>query len=353
MTTTADVSVLVCRGCCCGSSQKHPDTDHDRQLERVTNAVLGQASARVVTTACLGPCERSNVMVVRAGSARRWFGDLLTDEDTDSLIDWVLAGAPPTLPTRLAARQFDPAASGSVMAQPVGLDAGALADRVEHILREGAGGWTLGVEGAAAEFAAPAGRPEVHRRGSVIEAVTGGGALRLNIEPPVTAFSITAPATGDLIALFLAVPRALLTAPATGLVDRGPDRQAIVASDREARLFDLAIGQATATFGVRTADPELQAALARWVTAPWYEVVGAIGPLLVTRSPHRVIETAAGRAEVYSAIPPPDGQSPVGAHTHLSPEHLEVGNELPTLFALPGGWAPAAMFHPPPGWKFR
>src|SRR5690242_1977850 len=115
MTTTAEVSVLVCRGCCCGNPEKHPQVDHDGQRDRVANALRAEPSARLATTECLGPCERSNVMVVRSGSVRRWFGDLLADADIEALIGWVLAGAPPTVPVRLAARQFDPGSVGSVM----------------------------------------------------------------------------------------------------------------------------------------------------------------------------------------------------------------------------------------------
>lgn len=101
------VSILVCRGCCCGT-EKHDDVDHDAQVDRLQAAVAGRRRAKLYTTNCLGPCERSNVVVVRSGSERMWFGDVLDTAVTAALADWVQAGAPPLLPERLAERRFTP-----------------------------------------------------------------------------------------------------------------------------------------------------------------------------------------------------------------------------------------------------
>ncbi|WP_395156122.1 hypothetical protein [Ilumatobacter sp.] len=101
------VSMLVCRGCCCGTD-KHDDVDHVAQVDRLQVAVAGRRRAKLYTTNCLGPCERSNVVVVRSGSERIWFGDVLDTAVTAALADWVEAGAPPLLPERLAERRFVP-----------------------------------------------------------------------------------------------------------------------------------------------------------------------------------------------------------------------------------------------------
>ncbi|MCU1346210.1 MAG: hypothetical protein JWL70_2476, partial [Acidimicrobiia bacterium] len=270
-----DVAVLVCRGCCCGTIEKHPGFDHGDQLEQLQALVARSASARLLVTDCLGPCERSNVMVVRSGAARRWFGDLTTAADTSALLDWLAGGAEAPVPPRLAARQFDPNAAGSVLAQPVALETEALADLVHGVLRDGEGGWFLGVEGAGAEFPPGWAPTEVTRRGTVIEAISAAGGLRINVAAPVAAFSVSVPDSGAVLALFLAVPRALLSAPLTGLTDCGPDREALHASDREARRYDLAIGQASASFSVRTADPFLHALLDAHRDASWVEVMAA------------------------------------------------------------------------------
>jgi (2Fe-2S) ferredoxin len=101
------VSMLVCRGCCCGTD-KHDDVDHAAQVDRLRAAVAGRQRAKLYTTNCLGPCERSNVVVVRSGSERIWFGDVLDTAVTAALADWVEAGAPPLLPERLAEHRFVP-----------------------------------------------------------------------------------------------------------------------------------------------------------------------------------------------------------------------------------------------------
>ncbi|MFV0257396.1 MAG: (2Fe-2S) ferredoxin domain-containing protein [Acidimicrobiales bacterium] len=87
--------VLACRGCCCGTD-KHPNTDHRAQLDR-----LEAAGVEVRITPCLGPCRWSNVYVVadtggdaggeRNGdghgpSRRQWFGHVLTDARLDQVV---------------------------------------------------------------------------------------------------------------------------------------------------------------------------------------------------------------------------------------------------------------------------
>lgn len=89
-------TVLLCRDCCCGSVEKHPETDHAGQ-ERALVEAAEAAGGRVVPTKCLGQCGRSNVIGVRQrqGSDRRtlWLGDVLQGEQTAALAGWVQAGA--------------------------------------------------------------------------------------------------------------------------------------------------------------------------------------------------------------------------------------------------------------------
>lgn len=109
------VTVTVCRGCCCGSSTKHPEVEHRRQLEKV-RAEVG-AGCRVRVTDCLDACERSNVMVVspspagrRAGARPVWLGEILHDGTTDDVISWVNAGGPGVVdaPNVLDLYEFQP-----------------------------------------------------------------------------------------------------------------------------------------------------------------------------------------------------------------------------------------------------
>jgi hypothetical protein len=142
-----------------------------------------------------------------------------------------------------------------------------------------------------------------------------------------------------------------LATPASGLTSRGPDGDAIDRASARARLYDLGIGHPAVAFCVRTADPALRAALDEAAGTGWRELLDSdLGRLIVNRSPARVVETGAGRAEVASPIPAVGGESPAGAHTHLDPGLLELGGELPGGIVLPDGWVPAAFLQPPPGW---
>lgn len=116
-TGTSTATLLACRGCCCGTAEKHPGVDHDGQIERLMVAVTRLAGARLRITDCLGPCAQSNVIAVRHRDTATpgvrvgttWFGDLLETADTDALATWVASGANPNmLPARLIARRFEP-----------------------------------------------------------------------------------------------------------------------------------------------------------------------------------------------------------------------------------------------------
>lgn len=82
--------IRVCRDCCCGSREKHPDVDHDALLADLTDGTRGHAEVDV--TRCLLACDRSNVVVVSPGPY--WFGDVLSRELVHELIIWIRAGGP-------------------------------------------------------------------------------------------------------------------------------------------------------------------------------------------------------------------------------------------------------------------
>ncbi|MEV5438502.1 (2Fe-2S) ferredoxin domain-containing protein [Streptomyces sp. NPDC052682] len=93
-------TLVVCRGCCCGNSRKHPGADHAGQVERL-RAAAAEHGFRVRTTDCLGPCDQANVIVVmpsaagrRAGGRATWVGFAMTEDGTEDLVSWVAAGGP-------------------------------------------------------------------------------------------------------------------------------------------------------------------------------------------------------------------------------------------------------------------
>ncbi|MBP0452719.1 MULTISPECIES: (2Fe-2S) ferredoxin domain-containing protein [unclassified Kitasatospora] len=95
----APVTVTVCRGCCCGTQEKHPGVDHAGQYERLREAV-GPAG-RVRAVKCLDVCAHSNVVVVgpsgegrAAGGRPVWLGWVLADDMVEEIAEWVHAGGP-------------------------------------------------------------------------------------------------------------------------------------------------------------------------------------------------------------------------------------------------------------------
>lgn len=108
------VDVVLCRGCCCGTADKHPDVDHDAQRVALQGAAA-RTGARLVVADCLDACERSNVVVLRPrgrGSPRPvWLGDVLDEAHTDAVVAWAQAGGPglAPLPAVLEPCLFTPA----------------------------------------------------------------------------------------------------------------------------------------------------------------------------------------------------------------------------------------------------
>jgi hypothetical protein len=95
--------VTVCRGCCCGTTRKHPEIDHDDQLRVLRHELDGLAAVRV--SDCLDACADSNVFVVQptpsartAGAKPVWVGGVLDERAMKDLISWVAGGGPGLAP---------------------------------------------------------------------------------------------------------------------------------------------------------------------------------------------------------------------------------------------------------------
>ncbi|MCW2607590.1 MAG: hypothetical protein JWO60_2283 [Frankiales bacterium] len=97
-------TVLLCRGCCCGTSRAF---DHLAQED----ALLAVPDADVRVVDCLDECDRANVAVVRRPHLPRkerdlWLGGLTTARATAALVDWLQDGAAGAPPKELAGRVF-------------------------------------------------------------------------------------------------------------------------------------------------------------------------------------------------------------------------------------------------------
>jgi len=106
-----DLVVLLCRGCCCGTSAKHPEVDHEAQRDELESAVQEAPGVELRVVDCLDECDRSNVAVLRRRRGRpaerdTWVGGLLTGRATGELAQWLRDGGAGALPTAVAGLRF-------------------------------------------------------------------------------------------------------------------------------------------------------------------------------------------------------------------------------------------------------
>ncbi len=104
----SSLSVLVCRGCCCGTQD---GVDHDGHLAAIT-ATAADAGGRVKVTNCIGPCDRKNVVVVRTRPRQgRWtarYYQAVDDVEVLALRSWFVAGVSDhPEPAELSSVRFD------------------------------------------------------------------------------------------------------------------------------------------------------------------------------------------------------------------------------------------------------
>jgi len=215
---------------------------------------------------------------------------------------------------------------------------GLIDDLVHRHLDDPGTGWSVGVPGAIAEFVRDPGEP--YDGGA-----TPRGAIRLAPPDGTVAVAYRTPAGPDLgwnHAVAFCVPTASTAPGRTVLTELGPDVRAVRPSDRDGVLFDLGLGSPAVEACVRVSDHDLLEALRPCTGRPVF--ASGAGALLVAHSPHRVFRGPAGRIEVFAAIPPPDGRSPDGPHTHLLP-HL-LGRTHPATVPVPEGTVPVAHLYP-------
>lgn len=219
---------------------------------------------------------------------------------------------------------------------------------VDEHLDDPGSGWSMGTVGAIAEFVRDPDEPAERRDGTV---VTGRGGIRIELPDGLRAIAYETPAGphghwNHAVALCLPTADARRAARAV-ITELGPDIDALRPRDRTAILFDLGLGTPTLDACVRTTDPDLIVSLRAAAGRPLFGPGSTIAAVLVAAAPHRVFTTACGRVEVYTTIPPPQGRSPDGPHTHLLPHLMRAGRTHAATVPIPDGTVPVAHLHPP------
>ena len=230
----------------------------------------------------------------------------------------------------------------SVRLRLLPLMGGEFADWVAETIREGQGTWVTGVPGAVAEFPCHGRNAAVSVEDETVTASMPNARLRLKLHEKLRAFAFD----GDgPVVLGLPKRRAVLPLAET-FMPLGPDEQAIAPENRAEELFDFGLGRPAHRFCIRTCDAAFIDTLKTMTGKSWAEVMGGLGAEIVEKSPVRVVESALARIEVSAEIPPPDGRSAPGPHTHFLPRFLAAGEDAPEGLKIPEYASPIAIFYP-------
>ena len=205
------------------------------------------------------------------------------------------------------------------------------------------GTWVTGVPGAVAEFPIRPERPiEIEVNDAAIEAQATDAHLRLTLHDKLRGFAFAG--AGPIV---LALPRNRATLPhVQGFTSVGVDCNAVDARHRTHELFDLGLGRRCCRFMLRASSAAFAGVMRRHEGKALQPLLRDAGAAILQESPHRVVESALARIEVFTRIPLPGEKSPEGAHTHLLPSFLESGAELPSGLAIPAFACPIATYYP-------
>jgi hypothetical protein len=209
--------------------------------------------------------------------------------------------------------------------------------------------WSLGTFGAIAEFARdPDETVALSVADEGVSAVTARGGIAIRVQGDVRPFaseSLAKQHWNHRVAICLPEHASAMGRRAV-LTELGPDAEALREQDRDGVLFDLGLDAPQADLCIRVVDPkladELRSHAGRAVFEPGNPAMGVI----LAANPHRVFISRIGRAEVYQPIPPHDGKSPDGPHTHVLPKLLKSGRTHPATEPIPEGFVPCAHFYP-------
>jgi hypothetical protein len=217
--------------------------------------------------------------------------------------------------------------------------AGQLADPDSH--------WGLGSFGAIAEFTRDRDE-QVALDLAALSAVTPRGGIHISAPAglrPVAFETAAGSSWSQNFALCRAADAAALHRRGV-LTELGPDSNALRGQDKNSVLFDLGLAIPHVDALIRVRDPgaveQLRAQVKKNVFAPDSRAM----EIVLAAQPHRVFVSCCARVEVYQPIPPPDGRSPEGPHTHVLPKLLSAGSTHAATEPIPLGLVPCLAVYP-------
>ena len=218
----------------------------------------------------------------------------------------------------------------------------------DHLLDAGSQ-WNLGTFGAIAEFMRDGGEPfEIVDEPGRLSVTTARGGIGFGTFDDMRLHaSESAVGSGWNHRVALCLPEdACAMNRRTVLTELGPDAGALRPQDAAGILFDMGLGTLQADICIRTTDPALIAVLRAEAGRSLFEPGNPAMAAIVAAGPHRVFIARFGRCEVYQPIPPADGRSPEGPHTHVLPQLLRSGRTHAATEPVPEGFVPCAHLVP-------
>lgn len=209
--------------------------------------------------------------------------------------------------------------------------------------------WSVGTFGAIAEFVRDEDESaELKTSGDRISVVTRRGGICITARPEirlVASESTTRESWNHRVAACLPTDQCVMNQN-TVLSEIGPDTNAMREEDRTSILFDLGLGALQADLCVRVADPDLVKKLRLCIGRSVFEADNPAFAAILAGSPHRIFISRLCRVEVFQMIPPPDGKSPEGPHTHVLPKLLKLRRTHAATEPIPDGLVPCVHLYP-------
>ncbi|HEX7853527.1 MAG TPA: hypothetical protein VF503_07505 [Sphingobium sp.] len=225
-------------------------------------------------------------------------------------------------------------------------------DMIADFAMDPENGWSIGSFGAIGEFVRDAGEPvTIRREPDLFEITTARGAMRIAPTEPLGAIawdslSSDGESWGHALAFCCPCPQT----PTRVIRSLGADGDAIREEDRTDRLFDLGVGSGVVRMALRTSDVALITALEGYAGQSLLSASTVMEEVLRAQ-PHRVLLSPAGRIEIFQPIPPADGKSPVGPHTHLLVKLVARDRPHSSNIPIPNGLQSALSLHPRSPWR--
>jgi hypothetical protein len=80
--------LLLCRGCCCGQTERGLPAVPVERIKALWKAEKLNGTIQLTISGCLGPCDLPNVALVLTPFESRWYASLAGDAIYDELIEW-------------------------------------------------------------------------------------------------------------------------------------------------------------------------------------------------------------------------------------------------------------------------